>query len=296
MVAIESQRAGCVVVGEDLGTVPDEVREAMDRHRVLRSYVAEFALPGDRGGADRPTRPPHGRHRRHPRHADLRRVRGAATTSTPAASSGLLDAEHAGHELAARQRADRRAGRRRSSADGYLAGPGDEQSLLRALVELLGDSESPAVLVSLDDLLGEIEPAERARHAGRSTQLGAAAARPADRGGGRPARWPPRSTRSSGAGWPATAGPALRSDMEPAHEPEPQGQGRVGRPPRPGARHAASAEPAAPPQPPPFVSGDDLWLFNEGAHTRLYERLGAQLVPGRRGVRRVGPQRRARCR
>ena len=38
-------RAGCLVVGEDLGTVPDEVREAMDRHRVLRSYVAEFSLP-----------------------------------------------------------------------------------------------------------------------------------------------------------------------------------------------------------------------------------------------------------
>jgi len=28
-----------------------------------------------------------------------------------------------------------------------------------------------------------------------------------------------------------------------------------------------------------FVSSDDVWLFNEGAHTRLYERLGAQLVP-----------------
>ena len=37
VVAIESSRAGCRVVGEDLGTVPDEVREAMDRHRVLRS-------------------------------------------------------------------------------------------------------------------------------------------------------------------------------------------------------------------------------------------------------------------
>ena len=49
VVAIESHRAGCIVVGEDLGTVPDEVREAMDRHRVLRSYVAEFSLLGPSG-------------------------------------------------------------------------------------------------------------------------------------------------------------------------------------------------------------------------------------------------------
>jgi len=31
---------------------------------------------------------------------------------------------------------------------------------------------------------------------------------------------------------------------------------------------------------PGFVTADDVWLFNEGAHTRLYRILGAQLVPG----------------
>ena len=49
VVAIESVRAGCAVVGEDLGTVPTEVRDAMDRHRVLRSFVAEFSMPGAPG-------------------------------------------------------------------------------------------------------------------------------------------------------------------------------------------------------------------------------------------------------
>ncbi|MGZ4682079.1 MAG: 1,4-alpha-glucan branching protein GlgB, partial [Acidimicrobiales bacterium] len=52
---------------------------------------------------------------------------------------------------------------------------------------------------------------------------------------------------------------------------KPRGDGR-----EPGAPPAHQDGPALPP---PFVSRDDLWLFNEGAHTRLYERLGAQLVP-----------------
>ena len=29
-----------------------------------------------------------------------------------------------------------------------------------------------------------------------------------------------------------------------------------------------------------FVTADDVWLFNEGAHTRLYDKLGAQVVAG----------------
>jgi 1,4-alpha-glucan branching enzyme len=45
------------------------------------------------------------------------------------------------------------------------------------------------------------------------------------------------------------------------------------------ATGAAPAKPAPPVKPAPFVSADDLWLFNEGAHTRLYHRLGAQLTP-----------------
>ncbi len=35
-----------------------------------------------------------------------------------------------------------------------------------------------------------------------------------------------------------------------------------------------------PPSPTGLLTDDDVWLFNEGAHTRLYERLGAQLGAG----------------
>jgi 4-alpha-glucanotransferase len=156
VVAIESQRAGCIVVGEDLGTVPDEVRAAMDRHRVLRSYVAEFAVPD---GAGAPLGEP-----------DHRMVATVTTHDTPTFAAfaagadldarreaGHLDAERTGHEQRARQQSIDALvdvlGQR-----GYLHEPGDVRSLLRALVELLGDSESPAVLVSLDDLLGTLEP------------------------------------------------------------------------------------------------------------------------------------------
>lgn len=43
IVAIEADRHGTVVVGEDLGTVPDGVREAMAHDRMLRSFVMQFA-------------------------------------------------------------------------------------------------------------------------------------------------------------------------------------------------------------------------------------------------------------
>jgi len=156
VVAIESQRTDCVVVGEDLGTVPDEVRESMDRHRVLRSYVAEFAMPA---GPGLPMGEP-----------DERMVVTADTHDTPTfaafvqgldlrnrQAAGLLAPDQAGHDLRARQRAcDGLVAA--LELGGYLDRPGDERRLLRGLLELLADSPSPAMLVTVDDLRGETEP------------------------------------------------------------------------------------------------------------------------------------------
>ncbi len=44
IVALESHRAGALIVGEDLGTVPGYVRRAMARHRVHRTYVLQYSL------------------------------------------------------------------------------------------------------------------------------------------------------------------------------------------------------------------------------------------------------------
>jgi alpha-1,4-glucan:alpha-1,4-glucan 6-glycosyltransferase len=46
-IARASQRHGAGVVGEDLGTVPVEVREALSARNVLGCYVAQFELLGD---------------------------------------------------------------------------------------------------------------------------------------------------------------------------------------------------------------------------------------------------------
>ncbi|MBW4029566.1 MAG: 1,4-alpha-glucan branching protein GlgB [Acidobacteria bacterium] len=47
IVAIEAQRYGCDVVGEDLGTVDGDLREAMAHEGLRRTYVAQFAIGED---------------------------------------------------------------------------------------------------------------------------------------------------------------------------------------------------------------------------------------------------------
>src|SRR5262249_43573382 len=54
IVCLEAHRSGSVVVGEDLGVVPEEVRPAMARHGLHRSYVLPWELTGD---PDAPLRP-----------------------------------------------------------------------------------------------------------------------------------------------------------------------------------------------------------------------------------------------
>lgn len=47
IVALEAARSGTAVVGEDLGTVPAEVREGMAEDRMLRSWVLQFEVSAD---------------------------------------------------------------------------------------------------------------------------------------------------------------------------------------------------------------------------------------------------------
>jgi len=49
IIALESVRNRCVVIGEDLGTVPDGLREELHRRCILRSHVALFERTHDGG-------------------------------------------------------------------------------------------------------------------------------------------------------------------------------------------------------------------------------------------------------
>lgn len=161
VLSVESHRSGGILVGEDLGTVPDEIRAAMAHHGVLGTHVAEFALPGESGAL--PGSPPH------------RSVASIDTHDTPTfvgfvrgldidqrRNLGFLDEHEA--IAAHRGRAESVAHLRRALVEdpGFLdgAGPGEdaERRLLRALLQFLGESEAAMVLVSLDDLWGETNP------------------------------------------------------------------------------------------------------------------------------------------
>ncbi|HUJ59111.1 MAG TPA: 4-alpha-glucanotransferase [Kofleriaceae bacterium] len=51
IVTLESQRARCAVAGEDLGTVPPQVRPAMTAHGLHRLHVGQWFLPARTGDA-----------------------------------------------------------------------------------------------------------------------------------------------------------------------------------------------------------------------------------------------------
>jgi 4-alpha-glucanotransferase len=50
ILALESHRHRCVIVGEDLGTVPAYVRQSMSRHGLNRMYVLHYELVEDASG------------------------------------------------------------------------------------------------------------------------------------------------------------------------------------------------------------------------------------------------------
>ncbi|MEZ4360272.1 MAG: 4-alpha-glucanotransferase [Kofleriaceae bacterium] len=51
LVALESHRNQCAVAGEDLGTVPEDVPPALERHNIARLFVSQFTTPSELGDA-----------------------------------------------------------------------------------------------------------------------------------------------------------------------------------------------------------------------------------------------------
>lgn len=55
ILTLESSRACCAVAGEDLGTVPEQVRPAMTRHGMFRLHVEQWSMPREIGEAPGPS-------------------------------------------------------------------------------------------------------------------------------------------------------------------------------------------------------------------------------------------------
>ncbi len=153
---IESHRHESFLVGEDLGTVPNAVRNAMDEHHFHRMYVAQFSLRGD------------------PNHAVVDPPKTAAasinTHDTPTFAAfweghdidDRLSLNHLSEPEAPKEREDRAALRHTViqylQNKGLLTEPPTTDAVFRTLVRLLGASEARLVLVNLEDLWGERRP------------------------------------------------------------------------------------------------------------------------------------------
>lgn len=159
VLAVESHRHDCVVVGEDLGTVSDAIREAMSRRGLLGMYVSQFNQPAWDGAALDAPRPD--------------QLASIDTHDTPTFAGWLhgLDVDerhvlgHVDDAGAERARDERRAQVHNLVA--FLTHRGDvvrgtveedERAVLEGLLRFLGDSDAPAVLVGVDDLTGERNP------------------------------------------------------------------------------------------------------------------------------------------
>ncbi len=239
IICIESHRAGCLVVGEDLGTVPDAVREAMVRHRVHNIHVVQYVAQPDpeRALPDAPASA----------------VAGINTHDMPPFASywsgediddradlGWLDADEVARDHADRTRL-RHGLRRTLGRETTLPPDADAQTALRACLQHLGRSNSRLVLASLEDLWGETKP---------QNVPGTYLERP---------NWRRRA---------AVGLSELPEHADAAHTLTLLDRARKG--PRTGigtVRHDVSR-----------LTDQDVYLFNEGTHRRIYDSLGAHVM------------------
>jgi len=170
VVALESARAGSLVIGEDLGTVAPGVRERLAAERILSYRLAWFErgpdLAGSVGGRGR--RPP-GRRRA----ADYPRLALAAATThdLPTVAGFFSGADLARlHDIgvvddaslaaeAARQEAEGEELRALLAAEGLLrpGGDGDAGELIAALHAFLARTPSMLVAATLEDAVASTE-------------------------------------------------------------------------------------------------------------------------------------------
>lgn len=155
VLSVESHRHRAIVVGENLGTVPPEVYEAMDRHEVLGMYVVQYELqPGSQG-----LRPPPA-----PCVASLN-THDMPTFEGFLQSKDVDDLQSLGFFTPeqARQERERRGSIRHAMEEELPPeergrGAATDAALLRRRLDHLATSPARMVQVNLEDLWQETEP------------------------------------------------------------------------------------------------------------------------------------------
>ncbi|MBI2868773.1 MAG: 4-alpha-glucanotransferase [Chloroflexi bacterium] len=155
IIALESTRAQAMIVGEDLGTVPPEVKPAMRRHGLNHMYVLHYELAAAPAKVKAPT---------------TNSVASLNTHDMPPFAAfwrgddigqwlklGMLGETRARAEREQRERVKKMlAGVLREK--GRALPGGDARSALLACLSFLAASHARLVLVNLEDLWGETDP------------------------------------------------------------------------------------------------------------------------------------------
>jgi len=157
ILSLESHRTRVLIVGEDLGTVPPEVRPAMRQHKLHRSYVVQYELCSD-SGKQLPAVP-------------WNSVASLNTHDMPPFAAfwqGLDIKQRLGLNLLNSDSARVEASNREAIKNALISSvgrkgwlienaPADQQSVLKATLSLLSASKATVVLVNLEDLWLETE-------------------------------------------------------------------------------------------------------------------------------------------
>jgi (1->4)-alpha-D-glucan 1-alpha-D-glucosylmutase len=148
VLSLESNRHRCEVVGENLGTVPREIYQALPRHRIWGMYLAMFQAAGGPDVAP-------------PTAADMALIGSHDTPTFVGWITGHDIADRVHHGLLAEPKVPAVAEERLLAVEWLAAKLGttgeDHRAFLRALLEWLGRSDSPLVVPWLEDLWLEEE-------------------------------------------------------------------------------------------------------------------------------------------
>ncbi len=157
ILALESHRHRSRIVGEDLGTVPDDVRPAMDRRGISRMFVVQFSLSPEPARALDPVP---GEALASVNTHDMPPFAGFwnGADILDRVALGLLEGEELRVER--RRREDLKSALARFLRERGLLSPdaAGERDVLLACLAWLGGGNACAVVANLEDLWGEREP------------------------------------------------------------------------------------------------------------------------------------------